>query len=154
MFLFSSQAIKNQVFIAKLLLKLHLQSPPEMAETLDQSIPKTKKYKQTNNTESTDEEDSDNEKDTNVLIAPNDDVIVITSPGQELRHLIYQMDRLTRYEAGHHPKESLKRCCVFKWIAAVAMAMGSEHLSDWLYRLIPPLYKELSNPKKVGGMRQ
>ncbi len=75
----------------------------------------------------------------------------VATPGQELRNLIYRMDRLSRYEAGHHPKESLKRSCVFKWIAAVAMAMGSENVSDWLYRLLPPLYKELSNSKKVAG---
>lgn len=106
------------VFVAKLLLKLHLHAPTvESTDTTDEL----------------------------------DDVL---TPGQELRNLMYQMDRLTRYEAGHHPKESMKRSCVFKWIAAVAMAMGSEHLPDWLYRLIPPLYKELSNSKKVAGTIQ
>lgn len=85
------------------------------------------------------------------MVEDGDSTVNELSAGQELRNLIYQMDRLTRYEAGHHPKESMKRSCVFKWIAAVSLAMGTENLSDWLYRLIPPLYKELSNPKKVGG---
>ena len=107
-----------------------------------------KSQEETDISKSSDEESDDEGNREDILMNDNSNEM---SPGQELRHLIYQMDRLTRYEAGHHPKESLKRSCVFKWIAAVAMAMGKEHVSDWLYRLIPPLYKELSNPKKVGG---
>ena len=75
----------------------------------------------------------------------------IVTPGKELGHLIYQMDRLARYEAGHYPKEPMKRSCVFKWIAAVAMAMGSDNLCDWLVHLLPPLYKELSDTRITGG---
>ena len=66
---------------------------------------------------------------------------------KELTSLIEDMDRISRHESGHFPKESLKRTCVFKWIAAVAMAMGQEVISDWLTLLVPPLYKQLSDTR-------
>ena len=76
----------------------------------------------------------------------------ILQPEVQLRRLIYQMDKLARYEVGHYPKEPLKRTYVFKWIAAVAMVIGEEHLSDWLVDLLPPLYKELADTKMTAGM--
>lgn len=76
----------------------------------------------------------------------------IFQPEVQLRRLIYQMDKLARYEVGHYPKEPLKRTYVFKWIAAVAMVIGAEHLSDWLVDLLPPLYKELADTKMTAGM--
>ena len=75
----------------------------------------------------------------------------ILQPEVQLRRLIYQMDKLARYEVGHYPKEPLKRTHVFKWIAAVAMVIGEEHLSDWLVDLLPPLYKELADTKITAG---
>ena len=72
-------------------------------------------------------------------------------PGERLKWLAGKMDKLARYEAGHHPKESLKRTCVFQWIAAVAVKM-EEDISYWLPLLLPPLYKELSDRKKTAGV--
>ena len=72
---------------------------------------------------------------------------------EQLERLSHQMDRLCRYERGHHPKESFKRTCVFKWTAAVSTVMGPQVLENWLVKLLPPLTKELNNKdeKKIAG---
>ena len=70
--------------------------------------------------------------------------------GERLKWLAGKMDKLARYEAGHYPKESLKRTCVFQWIAAVAVKM-EDGISYWLPLLLPPLYKELRDKKKTAG---
>ena len=137
------------MFIAKLLLKIHLLSPD--AESKGYSFEQPFKRIRLDREGVVDNVD-DLQQDITAMEERVDPEDGISPGGQELRHLIYQMDRLARYEAGHHPKESMKRSCVFKWIAAVAMAMGEEHLSEWLYRLLPSLYKELSDQKKVGGI--
>lgn len=69
----------------------------------------------------------------------------------ELEWLISEMGRLARQEAGFHPKQSLKRTCVFQWTAAIAMEMDSTELAYWLMQLLPPLYKELVDEKKTAG---
>ena len=126
------------MFITKLLLRLHVLTKHSVSteetnvDNID--IKKRKIEEEEERGDREDEEDND-----------------IVTPGKELGHLIYQMDRLARYEAGHYPKEPMKRSCVFKWIAAVAMAMGSDNLCDWLVRLLPPLYKELSDTRRTGG---
>ena len=38
----------------------------------------------------------------------------------------------------------MKRTCVFQWTAAVAIAMGEQGLGEWVSKMMPPLYKELS----------
>lgn len=70
--------------------------------------------------------------------------------GERLKWLARKMDKLARYEAGHHPKESLKRTCVFQWIAAVGVKM-EDSISYLLPLLLPPLYKELRDKKKTAG---
>ena len=76
----------------------------------------------------------------------------------ELDWLISEMGWLARQEAGHHPKETMKRTCVFQWTAAVAIAMGEQGLGEWVSKMLPPLYKELSAAcdvtSKTAGKRQ
>ena len=52
----------------------------------------------------------------------------------------------------------MKRTCVFQWTAAVAIAMGEQGLGEWVSKMLPPLYKELSAAvdvmSKTAGERQ
>ena len=79
-------------------------------------------------------------------------------PRNELDWLISEMGWLARQEAGHHPKETMKRTCVFQWTAAVAIAMGEQGLGEWVSKMLPPLHKELSAAgdvmSKTAGERQ
>ena len=82
-----------------------------------------------------------------------------------LSWLISKMVHIATYEAGHYPKQSLKvtddftsqllyillqRSCVFKWIAAVAVELGTS-LPDHLPQLLAPLYREESDIMKAAG---
>lgn len=68
-----------------------------------------------------------------------------------LMKLINQMDKLCRYESGHHPKESFKRTHVFHWIDAVVTVMGTNCTDTILVKLLQPIYKELCDSKKGAG---
>ena len=127
------QAVKNLVYVTRVFHRMcHLASPPA-SHSHDIMPPSCDKP-----TAAVlgDDADSDMEGD---------------ASGERLKWLARKMDKLARYEAGHHPKESLKRTCVFQWIAAVAVKMEDD-ISDWLPLLLPPLYKELSDGKKTAGM--
>ena len=143
--------MKNQVFITKLLLRLHVLTKHSVSteETNVDNIDIKKRKIEEEEEEEVEVEGEEEEEEEEERGDKEDNDIV--TPGKELGHLIYQMDRLARYEAGHYPKEPMKRSCVFKWIGAVAMAMGSDNLCDWLVRLLPPLYKELSDTRRTGG---
>ena len=47
---------------------------------------------------------------------------------------------------------------MFQWTAAVAIAMGKQGLGEWVSKMLPPLYKELSAAgdmtSKTAGERQ
>ena len=137
------------MFITKLLLRLHVLTKHSVSteETNVDNIDIKKRKIEKEEKEKEEEEKEEEERGDREDEEDND----IVTPGKELGHLIYQMDRLAQYEAGHYPKEPMKRSCVFKWIGAVAMAMGSDNLCDWLVRLLPPLYKELSDTRRTGG---
>ena len=80
-----------------------------------------------------------------------DEEVGSDSRKSELDWLISEMGWLARQEAGHHPKETMKRTCVFQWTAAVAIAMGHQGLPDWVSKMLPPLYKELADVSKTAG---
>jgi U3 small nucleolar RNA-associated protein 20 len=77
----------------------------------------------------------------------------LLSPGEMFNKAIYQMDKLCRYEAGHHPKESLKRTCAFKWIGAMANVVvnGKDGTQDLLFKLLQPIQKVLQDKEKTAG---
>lgn len=87
--------------------------------------------------------------------------------GLSLSSLINKMLHIAAYEAGHYPKQSLKvgevlgmqnpwlskvlqRSCVFKWIGAVAVELGTS-LPDHLTQLLAPLYREESDSSNSAG---
>ena len=127
----SLQAVKNLVFIGKLLYK---------TSTLHQSLSDTSTS-------------SSSIKEHCELLDSSR-----CGGGSELDWLISEMGWLARQEAGHHPKETIKRTCVFQWTAAVAIiVMGEQGLDEWMSKMLPPLYKELSGDEtaiKTAGKRQ
>lgn len=85
-------------------------------------------------------------------VQQSDESQEIPIPKRELDWLIGEMGRIARHEAGHYPKESMKRTCVFQWTAAVAVAMGEQGLPRWVTRMLPPLYKELADSRRTAGI--
>lgn len=67
-----------------------------------------------------------------------------------LSSLTNRMLHIAAYEAGHYPKQSLKRSCVFKWIGAVAVELDND-LPNHLTQLLTPLYREESDSTNTAG---
>ncbi len=70
---------------------------------------------------------------------------------RDLRWLINRLSRLAKYEAGHQPKESLRRTCVIQWIAAVSLELGAASLPPFLPALLRPVYRELVDTNLAAG---
>ncbi len=70
---------------------------------------------------------------------------------RDVKWLINRLSRLAKYEAGHHPKEALKRTCVLQWTAAVSLELGAEHLPLYLPVLLRPVHRELVDSNMAAG---
>lgn len=70
---------------------------------------------------------------------------------RDVKWLVNRLSRLAKYEAAHHPKESLRRTCVLQWTAAVSLELGGEHLPSYLPALLRPVYRELVDPSRTSG---
>lgn len=71
---------------------------------------------------------------------------------RDLEWLITRLSRLAKFEAAHHPKESKKRTSVLHWTAAVSVDLGPEHLPFHLPSLLRAVYRELvaTEPTAAG----
>ncbi|XP_048404834.1 small subunit processome component 20 homolog [Stegostoma tigrinum] len=62
-----------------------------------------------------------------------------------LMWLIRKLCTLAKKEAAHSPKIPLKRTCVFKFLGAIAVNLGTEGVKPYLPIIIAPLYRELNS---------
>ncbi|KAF0294971.1 Small subunit processome component 20 [Amphibalanus amphitrite] len=62
-----------------------------------------------------------------------------------LRWLTRRLRREVNAEVVKSPRITLRRCSVFKWMAAVAMSLDSQ-LAPFLHLLLPPLVREITDP--------
>ena len=57
--------------------------------------------------------------------------------------LIKKVLKEAKYELVNKPKETIKRTFIFKWLAALALELGSAKLRDYLKFMIPILQREI-----------
>ncbi|XP_067906298.1 small subunit processome component 20 homolog isoform X2 [Heterodontus francisci] len=62
-----------------------------------------------------------------------------------LMWLISKLCTLAKREAAYTPKIPLKRTCVFKFLGAIAVNLGTEGVKSYLPTVIAPLYRELNS---------
>ncbi|XP_056016221.1 small subunit processome component 20 homolog [Ostrea edulis] len=72
-----------------------------------------------------------------------------------LRWLIKKMIREANHEAVNQPKSTIKRCSVFKWVAAVSMDLGSTVLPSVVPIMMPALQRETNenNPNTESALK-
>ena len=129
------QVVKNLVFLAKVLHRLNLAGSLKLDTS--ESFPATTVDRI---------EDGRGGEEESLVEKENEH-----THAKDLRWLINKLERLTKHEAGHHPKESLKRICVLQWTAAMSQDLGGEHLPAYLPALLRPVYRELTNSRKTAG---
>ncbi|XP_014674079.1 PREDICTED: small subunit processome component 20 homolog [Priapulus caudatus] len=59
--------------------------------------------------------------------------------------LLRKICKEARIESSQNPKATVRRSCVFKWLAAVALELGGSNLSQYLYTMLLPLHREITN---------
>lgn len=62
-----------------------------------------------------------------------------------LMWLIRKLCIVAKREAAYSPKIPLKRTCIFKFLGAIAMDLGSERVKPFLPTIVAPLYRELNS---------
>ncbi|XP_078273235.1 small subunit processome component 20 homolog isoform X2 [Rhinoraja longicauda] len=62
-----------------------------------------------------------------------------------LMWLIRKLCIVAKREAAHSPKKPLKRTCIFKFLGAIAVDLGSERVKPFLPTIVAPLYRELNS---------
>ncbi|XP_064627386.1 small subunit processome component 20 homolog [Lineus longissimus] len=67
-----------------------------------------------------------------------------------LQWLTKKMTREAKFEATTNPKVTLKRSSVFKWMAAVSVDLGSDHLPEFLPFMLPPLFRETTDSSSAA----
>ncbi|XP_071941723.1 small subunit processome component 20 homolog [Antedon mediterranea] len=63
----------------------------------------------------------------------------------EVLWLMNKMCQIGRTELAQTPKKTLKRTCMVKWLGAVSMYLGKEHVAVFLQRILKPLMREISD---------
>ncbi|XP_022238550.1 small subunit processome component 20 homolog [Limulus polyphemus] len=119
----AEQVVRNLVYLAKVLRHL---SHDSIQNGHHSSI------KQKDDEEQ-DEDSIENEK------------VVHKSVIVSLRWLIRRVTREAKMEVANNPTITLKRSCVFKWLAAISVDMTQEELTRWLPLMLPSLCRELSD---------
>lgn len=59
--------------------------------------------------------------------------------------LIQKLSRIAKLEAAYSPRNPLKRTCIFKFLGAVAMDLGTDKVKPYLPMIIAPLFRELNS---------
>ncbi|XP_076304449.1 small subunit processome component 20 homolog isoform X2 [Tachypleus tridentatus] len=119
----AEQVVRNLVYLAKVLRHLSLDSiQNDHSSSIKQQDDK--------------EQDQDNIKNEKVT---QKSVIV------SLLWLIRRVTREAKMEVANNPAITLKRSCVFKWLAAISVDMTKEELTRWLPLMLPTLCRELSD---------
>ncbi|XP_064199288.1 small subunit processome component 20 homolog [Anguilla rostrata] len=115
------QVIKNLLFVAKVIYLISPES--ESTETLEQVDEEEDEQKEAED----DEKEEENERPPSLL------------------WVMKKLSVLAKREAADTPKVPLKRTCVFKFLGAMAVHLGKDHLQPYLTTIIAPLFRELDS---------
>eukprot|EP00794_Sanderia_malayensis_P003704 gene3704-4224_t len=59
-----------------------------------------------------------------------------------LKWLLHKMSYLASHEASQSQNTSIKRTCVFRWLAAISMDLGEDRIKPFLPEILQPLHRE------------
>lgn len=122
----AEQIIKNLAYLAKFLKKYEF----KMDKTTAATATVRKQAADEEADEESEEEDEEAEK--TVELKHNID----------LEWLIRKVTREAKYEMVNKPKETTKRTCIFKLLAAISLELG-ENVKNYLGVIIPCLHREI-----------
>ncbi|XP_033113828.1 small subunit processome component 20 homolog isoform X2 [Anneissia japonica] len=122
----SQQVIKNLVFIARV---IHIYTKDEF----EQFVPDSKTKTQENVDART--------KNDNITTHPGDP----ETKKPELTWLMNKLCHIGRTELVKTPKKTLKRKCMVKWLGAVSVHLGKEHIGPFLPQIMKPMMREVSD---------
>ncbi|XP_008062889.1 small subunit processome component 20 homolog [Carlito syrichta] len=74
-----------------------------------------------------------------------DQAKVARSQSATLLWLVQKLARIAKLEAAYSPRNPLKRTCIFKFLGAVAMELGTDRVEPYLPAVIAPLFRELNS---------
>ncbi|XP_047246285.1 small subunit processome component 20 homolog isoform X2 [Girardinichthys multiradiatus] len=133
------QVIKNLLFVGKV---IYLISPESNITSLEEV--KDEEERETENGEDGDhEKEKEMEEEEEEEEEENHDEKDNRPPS--LLWLMKKLSLMAKREAAYAPKVPLKRTCVFKFLGAIAVDLGKEHLGPYLTTIITPLYRELDS---------
>ncbi|XP_038061553.1 small subunit processome component 20 homolog isoform X2 [Patiria miniata] len=134
------QVVRNLVFLGKVIHRLY----PD----------KTEIYQTEERLDSEDENDDENDERTPKLSAEqnttNTDKQGLgrrTPSPADLTWFLRRMCRIAASEAAKTPKQTLRRTCVVKWLAAMAMDVGGDRLPSYLKLMMKPMCREIGDQK-------
>ncbi|XP_065178820.1 small subunit processome component 20 homolog [Sycon ciliatum] len=138
----SRQIIKNLVYIAKALCLLTSADSNAAAETQREDD-----NDKDDEAESSDEE-ADNDKDDDGDSMMSEDQMKTV----DIAWMIKKMVRISKYEAGHHREQSLKRSWVIRWLAALTHILQQHGgLDIHLASMLSPVLVLVHDKNKLAG---